>query len=44
MITRKLNPIAAGDFAFVAPGAVHQFRNMGEEPFVLICAVPCEYE
>ncbi len=40
----NLNPIGAGDFAFVAPGDVHQFRNTGEEPLVFICAVPREYE
>jgi quercetin dioxygenase-like cupin family protein len=38
------NPLVAGDFAFVAPGDVHQFRNTGNEPFVFICAVPKEYE
>jgi len=38
------NPLAPGDFAFVAPGDVHQFRNIGSEPFVFICAVPSAYE
>ncbi|MCP4293949.1 MAG: cupin domain-containing protein [bacterium] len=38
----SLNP---GEFAFVAPGDVHQFRNTSEtEPFVFICAVPKAYE
>ncbi|MBU2502867.1 cupin domain-containing protein [bacterium] len=40
----NLNPIEAGEFAFVAPHDVHQFRNTGDEPFVFICAVPREYE
>jgi len=40
----NLNPIGAGEFAFVAPGDVHQFRNTGDEPFVFICAVPKAYE
>lgn len=40
----RLNPLGAGDFAFVAPGDVHQFRNTGTEPFVFICAVPKAYE
>lgn len=40
----RLNPLGAGDFAFVAPGDVHQFRNTGSEPFVFICAVPKAYE
>ena len=42
--TGRLNPLAPGDFAFVAPGDVHQFRNTGAEPFVFICAVPKSYE
>ncbi len=33
-----------GDFAFVAPGELHQFRNAGDEPFRFLCAVPKEYE
>jgi len=37
-------PLARGDFAFVAPGDVHQFRNTGAEPFVFLCAVPKAYE
>ena len=40
----NLNPLGAGDFAFVAPHDVHQFRNTGDEPFVFICAVPRSYE
>jgi len=40
----NLNPLEQGDFAFVAPQDVHQFRNTGDEPFVFICAVPKSYE
>ncbi len=40
----RLNPLGAGDFAFVSPRDVHQFRNTGAEPFVFICAVPKAYE
>jgi quercetin dioxygenase-like cupin family protein len=40
----RLNPLGVGDFAFVAPHDVHQFRNTGPEPFVFICAVPKAYE
>lgn len=40
----RLNPLGPGDFAFVAPREVHQFRNTGTEPFVFICAVPKAYE
>ena len=36
----RLNPIVAGDFAFVAPGDVHQFRNTGSSDFVFICVIP----
>lgn len=39
------HPIAAGDFAVVLPNEKHQFRNTSEnESFVIICAVPNEYE
>lgn len=39
------NPLGQGDFAFVAPQDVHQFRNTSDtEPFVFICAVPKAYE
>ncbi len=41
----KANPLTAGDFAFVAPFDVHQFRNTSKtEDFVFVCAVPKEYE
>jgi quercetin dioxygenase-like cupin family protein len=34
-----------GDFALILPGEKHQYRNSSEtEPFVMICAVPKEYE
>jgi len=38
------NPLGAGEFAFVPPNETHQFRNVGDEPFVFICAVPKKYE
>jgi len=41
----QANPMGAGDFAFVAPHDVHQFRNTSDtEDFVFICAVPKSYE
>ncbi len=41
----QANALVQGDFAFVAPHEVHQFRNTSEtESFVFICAVPKEYE
>lgn len=34
-----------GDFALVSPNEKHQYRNKSpEEPFVMICAVPKEFE
>ena len=37
--------IKAGEFALVLPNEKHQFQNMSEtDPFVIICAVPNEYE
>ena len=39
------HPLSTGDFAMVLPGEKHQFRNTSEEaPFIIICAVPNEYE
>jgi quercetin dioxygenase-like cupin family protein len=39
------NQIKAGEFALILPNEKHQFRNSsGTEPFVVICAVPNEYE
>lgn len=40
-----MRPLEAGDFAIVLPDEKHQFRNSSENcPFVIICAVPNEYE
>ena len=37
--------IKAGEFAFILPNEKHQFRNRSDtEPFLIICAVPNEYE
>ncbi len=36
--------LTEGDFALVLPGEAHQFRNTGKSDFVVICAVPKEYE
>ena len=34
-----------GDFALVLPDEVHQFKNtVSDKPFIIICAVPKEYE
>ena len=37
-------PVRQGDFVFVEPGKLHQYRNSGDEPLVFICAVKGEYE
>ena len=38
-------PIETGDFALVNPDEKHQYQNGSlEEPLVLICAVPKEFE
>ncbi len=37
--------IKKGDFAMVLPNEMHQYRNGSEnEPLVIICAVPKEFE
>jgi quercetin dioxygenase-like cupin family protein len=34
-----------GDFALILPGEKHQYRNSSAiDPFIMICAVPKEYE
>ncbi len=37
--------LATGDFALVLPDELHQYRNgSAEEPLVMICLVPREFE
>jgi len=37
--------IEKGDFALVLPSETHQYRNTSiDEPLIMICAVPKEYE
>lgn len=37
--------IKEGDFAIVMPDEKHQYKNLSDdEPLVMICAVPSEYE
>lgn len=39
------SPVKQGDFALVLPGEKHQYRNASDQkPFIMICAVPQEYE
>ena len=38
-------PVKQGDFVLVLPGEKHQYKNLaGDQVFVMICAVPKEYE
>jgi quercetin dioxygenase-like cupin family protein len=37
-------PIRSGDFALVLPDEKHQYRNKGDQPLILICGVPKEFE
>ena len=34
------HPLRAGDFVFVTPNEVHQFRNTGSSPLKFLCMVP----
>ncbi len=39
------HPVKQGDFALVLPNEKHQYRNAADDqPLVMICAVPKEYE
>ena len=39
------NPVKKGDFVLMPPNEKHQYRNASPtDPFVMICAVPKEYE
>ena len=32
--------VSAGDVVFIPAGVPHAYRNIGEEPFIFLCAVP----
>ena len=36
----QTHALRAGDFVFVTPGEVHQFRNTGSVPLKFLCMVP----
>jgi len=39
------HPVKQGDFALVLPNEKHQYRNAADDqPLIMICAVPKEYE
>jgi quercetin dioxygenase-like cupin family protein len=43
--TGEERPVRKGDFVLVLPGEKHQYRNASAEAlFIMICAVPKEYE
>ena len=38
-------PVKQGDFVLVLPGEKHQYKNKAkDQPLIMICAVPKEYE
>jgi quercetin dioxygenase-like cupin family protein len=38
-------PVKKGDFAIMLPGEKHQYKNRSaQNPMIMICAVPKEYE
>lgn len=40
----KLEALKPGDFVFVKPHEKHQYLNQSDDDFVMICAVPNEFE
>lgn len=45
MATGEEKPVKKGDFVLVLPGEKHQYKNVSaDSPFVMVCAVPKEYE
>jgi len=40
----EIEKIEVGDFIYVKPGEKHQYLNLGDVPFKMICAVPVDYE
>jgi quercetin dioxygenase-like cupin family protein len=45
MASGEERPVRKGDFVLVLPGEKHQYKNMSTSSlFVMICAVPKEYE
>ena len=36
----RQHPLTAGDYVFVTPNEVHQFRNTGTAPLKFMCMVP----
>jgi quercetin dioxygenase-like cupin family protein len=40
MFEGERHKVGPGDVIFVPAGARHQYRNLGDEPFVFLCGVP----
>ncbi|MCP3906138.1 MAG: cupin domain-containing protein [Planctomycetes bacterium] len=40
----RFEEVRAGDVLFIEPGAMHQFRNEGEEPLKFLCLVPAQFD
>lgn len=38
------NPVSAGDYVYVAPNELHNFKNSSAQPFEFICIVPARGE
>ncbi|HDN95555.1 MAG TPA: cupin domain-containing protein [Thermoplasmatales archaeon] len=36
----KEYPLKPGNFAYVEPNEVHQFKNKGDEDFIFLCMIP----
>jgi quercetin dioxygenase-like cupin family protein len=39
-----IRPIEEGDAVFVPANAVHQFRNVGDQPLQFLCMVPTQFD
>jgi quercetin dioxygenase-like cupin family protein len=44
VINDKEFEIGFGDIVYIPPYEMHQFKNIGDEPFGFICVIPPKYE
>lgn len=42
LIDDKFHSVSSGSYAYVPSDTIHQFKNIGNEPFKFICIVPEE--
>jgi quercetin dioxygenase-like cupin family protein len=40
LLGEKETEISFGDVVYVSPNEIHQFKNIGDEPFGFICVIP----